>query len=303
MSDRESQEAVETRLRSLLAGELQRAEREYPNITFRKPQDRAGLSVVTFATLAACLVAALVLLRPSSGVPGAADAIVVGPDGLPSSIGGETVLRRPEMEIRAAQTGEQAPFLAGGYLVLDTVCASVTEGSADVCPESWILADELNASPDQSIDVAEASQLKSFVRTSGAPTVFRVTSLDVTSRHGVRRITAVVEALVWRRPTVGTMPDYVGQTKTGTVNEAFVPDFISVVGGPSGNSIVGYAPKLLLLHPRLLGGSRPQEAPVPVYGPDLTTQVGVLMPGSGFIPLGSSLVSSAPASVGASLQP
>jgi hypothetical protein len=78
----------------------------------------------------------------------------------------------------------------------------------------------------------------------------------------------------------------------GEINIALVPDFVGVWGGPTGETIVGYAPKDSLFNPEPVRGGTPedppQSAPTPVYGEDLTTLVGHMVAGQGFVPLGSS---------------
>jgi len=62
----------------------------------------------------------------------------------------------------------------------------------------------------------------------------------------------------------------------GQVDASSAPDFIAVAGRDRG--IAGYARKEMVL--------APGDAPFPVYGEDLRTIVGQMVPGKGFIPAG-----------------
>lgn len=70
----------------------------------------------------------------------------------------------------------------------------------------------------------------------------------------------------------------------GAIDAAAVPDFVSVTG-PDG-TIVGYVTKQVAIDPPLVVDrkGRPEAATVPVYGSDLTTVVGELVPDKGFVP-------------------
>jgi hypothetical protein len=61
------------------------------------------------------------------------------------------------------------------------------------------------------------------------------------------------------------------------VDPSDVPDFIAVAGADGGSP--GYVPARFLLDP-------PTDEPVPVYGDDLVTLVGHMVPGRGFVALG-----------------
>jgi hypothetical protein len=61
----------------------------------------------------------------------------------------------------------------------------------------------------------------------------------------------------------------------GEIDPAQVPDFVAVAGA---DAIVGYVPKAAVLDPG--------DETWPVYGDDLRTVVGHLMPGRGFVPVG-----------------
>jgi hypothetical protein len=71
-----------------------------------------------------------------------------------------------------------------------------------------------------------------------------------------------------------------------------VPDFIPALAR-DGTTIAGYVPKASLIES---GGvipgtpsNPPQASPDPVYADDLTTLVGHMVPGVGFVPLDSSV--------------
>ena len=73
----------------------------------------------------------------------------------------------------------------------------------------------------------------------------------------------------------------------GDFDPRLVPDFVSTYGR-DGESIAGYVPKEYLLHANLPVVSKdlPTLPDIPVYGEDLKTLVGHMVPGKGFIPLG-----------------
>lgn len=77
----------------------------------------------------------------------------------------------------------------------------------------------------------------------------------------------------------GTMPP---PGPNGQVDASSAPDFISVAGRDG--SVVGYVRKELLLPAAGAGG--PGDGVWPVYGEDLSTVVGQMMPGKGFVPAG-----------------
>ncbi len=81
--------------------------------------------------------------------------------------------------------------------------------------------------------------------------------------------------------TKGTVPP---PGPGGLIDSSGAPDFIAVAGRDGG--IVGYAPKELLLPQPSLTVGRPGEFDIPVYGEDLRTLVGRLVPGKGYVPLG-----------------
>jgi hypothetical protein len=73
-----------------------------------------------------------------------------------------------------------------------------------------------------------------------------------------------------------------------------VPDYVSVSG--SNEKVVGYAPRADLLLPPSFVGPVPSgfgSTPIPVYSSNLTTLVGHLYPGIGYVPLGPSPYSGA----------
>jgi hypothetical protein len=77
----------------------------------------------------------------------------------------------------------------------------------------------------------------------------------------------------------GTMPP---PGPNGQVDPKSAPDFISVAGRDG--SVVGYVRKELLLPSDGTGG--PEDEAWPVYGEDLYTVVGQMVPGKGFVPAG-----------------
>jgi hypothetical protein len=99
-----------------------------------------------------------------------------------------------------------------------------------------------------------------------------------------------VEAIVWRQPTKGAVPSNAAPPEGGTTNVALVPDFVSALAR-DGLTIAGYIPKSYLFGgPTFRPGSPanpPQDPPMPVYGEDLITLVGYMVPGVGFVPLGT----------------
>lgn len=86
-------------------------------------------------------------------------------------------------------------------------------------------------------------------------------------------------------PSKGPIPVAVN----GTLPWNLVPDYVSVTG-PNGK-IVGYAPRSdVLIAPSLVGKPVPNgsgSTPIPVYARNLTTLVGHMYPGVGYVPLGT----------------
>jgi hypothetical protein len=101
-------------------------------------------------------------------------------------------------------------------------------------------------------------------------------------------------------PTSGKIPESAFGSN-GTINPSQVPDFVSVAGSNGGT--IGYVNKSDILPqtaPGTVVGSAPPEAKViAVYGPDLTTIIGHMYPGQGFVPLGTdpATVATIPATV------
>src|SRR5450759_2353177 len=98
----------------------------------------------------------------------------------------------------------------------------------------------------------------------GALTVLRVGAPSPVS--GV----LVVDAVDWRQPTKGRIPEEAVPPQGGAMNEALVPDFVGVWGS-DGVTIAGYMPKRYVLDGAgtTAGGSPsnpPQDLPIPVYG-------------------------------------
>ena len=300
MADLPSEPAVDARLRDFLATELRKAELDFPHLT-RPQQVRARRRLPIGILAAAVAVLLLVVVAPrfvgpvfegTAGTP-------MGADGLPLSINGEPVLRG---EAIASRLGGDGGFLAGGTLVLDTgPCLSLSERAQIGCEQDWTLVSAPLSDPVASFVLDGAATAPGFVRTSGALTVVRVGSASPVS--GV----LVVEEVVWRQPTKGPVPADATPPEGGTTNDALWPDFVAA-WDRDGVTIAGYVPKRYLLDggPLTPGGSPsnpPQGLPVPVYGEDLTTLVGHMVPGVGFVALGSTdvpagpSVSVAPASV------
>ena len=90
---------------------------------------------------------------------------------------------------------------------------------------------------------------------------------------------------------------YASPPQGGPIYSALVPDFIPALAR-DGTTIAGYVPKRYLVGPLddLPGtpSNPPQQPPEPVYAEDLTTLVGRMVPGVGFVPLGASPVPGAP---------
>jgi hypothetical protein len=284
MVDRPPDTAILARLDEFLSAERRRAEVDYPHLAFRRPAARRPAAPLGVAVVAVLLLATVVLLHPwGSFPPGAPGLDPLGADGIPLSIGGQPVLRGADIDNHLA---DPTSFLAGGYLVLHSApCASAAPAPSPACAEDWRLED---AAGQHSHYVTTAGGSATFVRTSGAKTVLRVKPADEV--RGTEAL--VIEAVAWRQPTKGPVPSEATPPQGGETNMALVPDFVSVLGGPTGETIVGYAPKDLLFNPRTTVGGTPQNPPqalpVPVYGEDLTTIVGHMVPGQGFVALGSS---------------
>ena len=290
MDDRASDTAIEARLNEFLAAERRRAEADYPHLLLRKPGSRRASAPLGLVALAAVVVGAVVLVRPWGSLPQATSGgDPIGPDGIPLSIGGEPVLRGADIDERLAGG---TSFLAGGYLVLHpAACDPASPAPSAGCAEDWRLED---AAGEHAVRVTTVGA--TFVRTSGAATVFRVRPVVDAVSGGLgsenRRQALLIEEALWRQPTKGRIPEEATPPEGGETNMALVPDFVGAWGGPTGETIVGYVPKDLLFNPRSEPGGTPenppQDVPMPVYGEDLTTLVGHMVAGVGFVPLGAS---------------
>jgi hypothetical protein len=270
---------LEPRLRRYLDDERRRAETDFRGVGSVPPAARRGAGFLGTAMVATLLIATFAIIR-TLGATSGPGADVVGPDGFPLTLGGVDVLRGGALDARMSATDRQGSFLAGGYLVLHGRPCQAP------CSEDWRIDDLPGGAGDHSVQLVIGEGTSPLVRTSGAPTVLRASVGDAAGG----RAPLVVQAVVWRIPTRGPLP--AGATVGGRVDLALVPDFVSVLGGPTGQTIVGYAPKEQLLNPSPLRGSPnnpPQPLPVPVYGDDLTTLVGHVVPDHGFVPIGSSL--------------
>jgi len=84
-----------------------------------------------------------------------------------------------------------------------------------------------------------------------------------------------------RPPTKGRVPAAAFQAN-GNLDKSKVPDFIPALDR-AGNQ-VGYVSRDLAMPDPSEAGS---EVPIPVYADDLTTIVGSMMPGRGFVPRGA----------------
>ena len=287
MTDLPARPSVDSRLGDYLDAELDRAVRDFPLL--RRPAPRTiGRRVSADIALAVVAVVAAVVIGPrllpaTTARPGA---IQIGSDGLPVSIGGETVLRGDQITARSASSGS---FLAGGTLVLGSVPC---EPSAAPCDEWWKLAGAAGAGPQFALNGMTAAA--GYVRTSGALTVVRVERFTggssgpslCTTCEG----TLTVESVAWRKPTSGPIPDNASRPRDGLIYPALVPDFVPA-WARDGTTIAGYVPKAYLIESvGVVPGTPPnppQAQPDPVYAQDLTTLVGYMVPGVGFVPLGS----------------
>jgi hypothetical protein len=285
MSDRSTESVIEARLREFLDGELRRAESEFrPSEPARHPKGHRRPIAMAFATVATLTLAVVFVMPRVAGPVGSAPAAInIGDDGLPLSLGGEPVIRGDAIA-RLATTGR---FLAGGTLVLNTgPCLSRSERAQLGCGEDWTLVSGPLDHPSSTLTLEGAPAAPGFVRTSGAPTVIRVGAPS--------RVPGVltVESIAWRQPTKGPIPESAAPPEGGSINEALVPDFVSV-SSADGLTIAGYTPKRYVLG----GGdsmpgtpaSPPQDLPDPVYGDDLVTLVGHMVPDVGFVALGAAV--------------
>ncbi len=285
MHELPSDATVEARLREHLAGELRRAETDYPrlDVVRARPRIRSRRPIgVALAAVAVLLLAGAFvvprLVGPGIGGPAA---IPIGDDGLPLSIAGEPVRR---LDVMALWTTDR-DYLVGGTLVLNTGrCLSRSERAQFGCGEDWMLVSGPPKNPTASVTLDSAPAAAGFVRTSGALTVIRVG--DPSPVAGALTVTSVA----WRKPTKGRIPDNATPPEGGMTNEALVPDFVSYVGS-AGDTVLGYVPKDYPVGgPEPLPGTPsdpPQDLRIPVYGEDLVTLVGHDVPGVGFVALGA----------------
>lgn len=82
--------------------------------------------------------------------------------------------------------------------------------------------------------------------------------------------------------TKGTMPP---PEPNGDIDPRAVPDFIAVAN-PNGDGIVGYVAKEYLFPEPTTARGLPALPDIPVYADDLTTLIGHMVAGRGFVPLG-----------------
>ena len=293
MADLPSEPAIDARLRDYLAAELRQAESDFPHLPHpagRRARRRLPAGILVAVVV---LVGAIVVVPRFIGTsPSVSGGSAFGPDGLPVSIDGEPVLRGSDI---AGRIGSSTPFLAGGTLVLrSTPCPSPTAASQAGCPEEWQLATDPAAASSEVFSLDKITAAPGFVRTSGALTVVRVASSRASSPasavcgDGCSGVLTVGE-IVWRRPTKGRIPDNAALAGSGLLNEALVPDFVAA-WGRDGVTIAGYVPKRYLVGASGSApgspGNLPQGPGEPVYGEDLTTIVGYMVGGRGFVPLG-----------------
>jgi len=290
MTDQLNDAEISARLDSLWTSELARAEADYQSLPGR-PGTRAKLVVSAGAIAIVVAVLALaVVLRQVGGLPSpGSNGIQLGSDGLPLSIGGETVLRGDEIAQRLADD-PTAAFLAGGRLVVDgNGCSS--DPSAATCVETWHLASVDGSGPTFNLDGAADST--GFIRTSGALTVFRV---DPVARPTCGSVACPTElsasTVAWRAPTKGPIPPGASSID-GAIYEALWPDFVATYDS-DGETIAGYTAKADLLSTH--------DRPFAVYGDDLKMIVGYQVAGQGFVPIGEYSLAPAPSAppVGAS---
>lgn len=312
MTETPPESAIDPRLRDYLDGELRRAEDDFGRLP--APAGRRTRAISPLAALVAVavvLVAAIggsaLLTRPN---PGPA-AVQLGADGLPTSVDGQPVLRKDAIKTAAA-TGQS--FLAAGQLVLSTPPCPFTGGSGaslPACSEGWRLTDPSAWAP--AFDLMGTTEAPGFVRTAGALTVIRAHGSGEPSPSWLTcddcGAKLSVEAIVWRQPTKGPIPNDATPPAGGPIYIALVPDFIPALAR-DGASTAGYIPKSSMFGgPTELPGSPsnpPQPEPEPVYGEDLTTLVGHMVAGVGFVPLGETpppaiVASVVPASVAPSV--
>ncbi len=298
MTDLPSSTSVDPRLRDYLVAELDRAERDFPFLPRPAPRPSGRRLPVGVALAVVAVVAAFVigprLLPATPAGPGASQ---IGSDGLPVSIDGEPVLRADQITARSASSGS---FLAGGTLVLGSdPCPETNVPSTTPCGEWWKLAGAAGSGPQFALNGMTVAP--GFVRTSGALTVVRVETFTGGSSGPSLcsdcETTLTVEAVAWRKPTKGPIPANASPPEGGPIYPALVPDFVSA-WARDGVTIAGYVPKQYLIGPfdPVPGtpSNPPQDAPQPVYADDLTTLVGHMVPGVGFVPLDSPVPSVGP---------
>jgi hypothetical protein len=316
MADRPPEPVVEDSLRDFLAAELRQAERDFPLIPRRAavPARRRapiGLLVAAVAVLALVVVAPRLLDLPkpgtggtpvsSGGTPISSAGPPLSAEGLPLSISGEHVAQGGEIASRLSE----GTFLAGGTLVLDTMACD--SRSAVVCPQVWDLVAGPLDDPSAVFVLDIDAEAPGFVRTSGALTVARVHAYRSESGTLSSEF-LVVESIPWRQATKGPVPDDATAPEGGVTNGALWPDFVSTFAR-DGVTIAGYIPKRYLLEPPVMTPGNPsdppQPEPQPVYAEDLTTLVGHMVPGVGFVALGPAAErpASPSASVAASAAP
>lgn len=85
-------------------------------------------------------------------------------------------------------------------------------------------------------------------------------------------------------PTRGVIPPD-ARLADGELDLSKVPDFIVALGRDG--QPVGYVSKDLVLVPQVDDTGRPVAPTIPVYGDDLTTVVGHMVPDRGFVALGT----------------
>ncbi len=300
MTDLPTRTSIGPRLRDYLDTELERAARDFPFLPRPAPRPdghrlAAGVALAGIAIVVAAVIGPRLIPATSLG-PGA---IQIGSDGLPVAIHGEPVLHGDQITARGAAPGS---FLAGGTLVLGSdPCLDATVASGGYCEEWWKLVGATGSGPQFALNNTRSAP--GFVRTSGALTVFRVQwfageSSGPSLCTGCRG-TLVVENVAWRMPTKGPIPDTASPPQGGPIYGALVPDFVPALAR-DGTTIAGYVPKRYLIGSGSVEevpgnpSNPPQDAPEPVYADDLTTLVGHMVPGVGFVPLGASPGPAAP---------
>ena len=283
MADLPSEPAVDPRLREFLAAELRQAELDFPHLP-RPERVRARRRLPIGFLAAAVAVLAFVVVAPpflgtvfegTAGTP-------MGADGLPLSINGEPVLRGEAIASHAGDGG----FLAGGTLVLDTSPSSLDVGTG---------ADRLRAGLDPCVGPAlgpccvvrarwggNRTRLRAHVRRAhGRPGRVAASAGGRSPRRGGGRVAPADEGAHPRRCHPGR----------GRADQRGTGAGLRVRVGPRWRHDRRVRAEADSAPSRDDAGwqsiESAQDLPQPVYGEDLATLVGHMVPGVGFVALGS----------------